>query len=131
MSQKTRFILANKVYDVFKILDVLVLPGLGMLYFAGYLLWGLPLFKLFYMLLFASMAVLGLALVISSNHYALHKKYDGYLDVSQNDTSKIHQLEIITPPEHLETQPSVTFKVRKIGPDTEDPEDIPSEWAGM
>lgn len=44
----------------------------------------------------------------------VRKKYDGYLDVSEQDTSQIHQLEIMTAPEKLKTQSEVTFKVRKI-----------------
>lgn len=43
-----------------------------------------------------------------------NKRYDGYLDVSEQNTSQIHQLEITTEPEELKTQASITLKVRKI-----------------
>lgn len=39
---------------------------------------------------------------------------DGYLDVSAQDTSQIHQLEILTEPDMLRTQDRVILKVRKI-----------------
>lgn len=42
------------------------------------------------------------------------RKYDGFLDVSANDTSQIHRLDITTDPENLKDQKRVVFKVRKV-----------------
>lgn len=52
---------------------------------------------------------------IALDRYFLHtKRYDGNLEVSEHDTSQIHQLEITTEPEKLQTQKSVVFRVKKV-----------------
>lgn len=40
-------------------------------------------------------------------------KYDGTLEISEKDSSKIHQLEIDTDPDDLRKQKKVTFRVRQ------------------
>lgn len=44
---------------------------------------------------------------------------DGYLEVSETDTSQIHTLDIRTPPEQMKNQTGIFLKIRKIPSNSE------------
>lgn len=41
-------------------------------------------------------------------------RYDGTLEISEQDSSKIHTLEITTDPEQLKDKDRILFKVRRV-----------------
>lgn len=45
---------------------------------------------------------------------SMRKRFDGYLDVSQRDTSKVYQLDIRTDPDKLRKQKEIILRVRKV-----------------
>lgn len=69
-------------------------------------------FSLFTIVLSASLLVVTYVKLVRANRRL--RKYDGYLDVSEQDASQIHQLEIVTPPEKLKDMDVIVFKVRKV-----------------
>lgn len=44
------------------------------------------------------------------------KKYDGYLNISQQDSRMIHELELETEPEQLNKQNRMVLKIRHVPP---------------
>lgn len=66
------------------------------------------------LILYLVMIVVGFLIGVAVDRYFLKKKYDGNLEVSAKDTSQIFQFEIMTEPEKLQTQKSVTFRVKKV-----------------
>lgn len=74
--------------------------------------------------------LLGLIVGYAVKSLTSKKRYDGVLEISARDSSKIYQLQIDVEPEMLADQNSILFKVVHKT-DEPEPEDIPSEWAGM
>lgn len=94
------------------------------------------------MSLFLAIFLIGVAFVsgVLLGKLRNKKNYDGFLDVSQEDASQIHQLEIVTPPDQLANKKEIRFRVRKVesngvsveglAEELNDPT-IPAEWRGV
>ena len=109
------FQLPTRAYNVLKPFVQVALPATGTLYAALAAIWGLPGEVQVVGTISAVTLFLGVVLGISTkNYYASDRPYDGVINISQQDNSLIHQLEINTPPENLAGQNSVNFKVNRV-----------------
>lgn len=109
-------ILPSKAYDVLKPLATTVLPAVATLYAALASVWHYGYTVEVVATITAVNAFLGVILGLSTKAYNnSDAPYDGNLDVSEDDASQIHTLEITTSPEQLKDQDQVVFKVRKVG----------------
>lgn len=71
--------------------------------------------SLFTMVVCVVLLVVGVIVGFVIGRLSLPKtRYDGTLDISQKDSSKIHQLEITTAPEDLGEKAKIVLKVRKV-----------------
>ncbi len=112
---RTVLLLNSKVYDVLKTVVQIVLPASAVLYTALATLWGFPYVTEVVGTTAAITTFLGVILGRSSKNYKNSEaRFDGSLEVSEQDTSQIHRIEITTEPENLQTQEAVTFRVRKV-----------------
>ena len=69
----------------------------------------------FTMVVYVVLLVVGVIVGFVIGRLSLPKtRYDGTLDISQKDSSKIHQLEITTDPEDLGEKAKIVLKVRKV-----------------
>lgn len=67
------------------------------------------------MVVYVVLLVVGVIVGFVIGRLSLPKtRYDGTLDISQKDSSKIHQLEITTDPEDLGEKAKIVLKVRKV-----------------
>lgn len=106
---------SNSAYDILKQAALVTLPALGTLYFALSQIWGLPHASQVVGTITAIDAFLGLVLHISNVQYQnSDAQYDGSLNVSETDTSQIHQLALDTDPDDLGKQKSIKLKVNKV-----------------
>lgn len=107
-----RAFLTDARYDQLKFLAQIVLPALGALYFGLAAIWGLPEAEKVVGTITTIDVFLGVFLGVSSKTYnAQPPEYDGNLEVVAHDTSLIHNLEILTPPEQLGQKKSIILKV--------------------
>lgn len=105
--------LSDETYDRLKFIAQIVLPGLGALYFGLAAIWGLPKANEVVGTITTIDVFLGLLLGLSTKVYnAQPIKYDGVLEVVAHDTSLIHNLEIMTPPEQLGQKAAIILKVQ-------------------
>lgn len=104
----------NKVYDVLKYIAQIVLPALGTLYFALAQIWGLPFGEEVVGTLAALDAFLGVLLGISSSKYKKSgSKYDGAIDIFEDEETKRFSLNLGSDPYRLEEKDEVLFRVNK------------------
>lgn len=123
-SSPTLMITNNRLYDTLKYLTQIGLPALGTLYFALSQIWGLPAGEEVVGTIVALTAFLGVLLGVNSaayNHSSA--KYDGAIDITEEDGVKRFSLELAGDPEELDQHKEILFKVNKL--DT--PYDIPVE----
>ena len=112
---KSSSYLSNGTYNFLKNLVTIVIPALATFYFTLAQIWNLPAAEEVVGTAAAVATFGGVVLKISSIQYnSSDARYDGSLDISESDSSKIHQLEITTPPEAIQDQATVTFKVNKV-----------------
>ena len=112
MGTPTLMITSNRTYDALKTFAMLVLPGLGTLYFALSEIWGLPYGTEVVGTIVALDAFLGVALGISTSNYEKSgAKYDGTIEVFEDDESKRFVLNYDEDPYELENKDQVVFKV--------------------
>lgn len=105
-------ILNSPVYDKLKFFAQILLPALGTLYFALAGIWGLPHAEEIVGTIVALDTFLGVVLKISSDAYnKSDEKYDGSLNVFEDDSVKRFTLTLEVPPEELERKDSILFKV--------------------
>lgn len=107
--------ISNKLYNYLKPIALIWLPALSTLYLSLADLWHLGYKVEISGTIMAIDTFLGVVLGLSSSaYYKSDRPYDGTLEVSKVDSSQIHQLEISTPPEDLQTQDQVTFRVNRV-----------------
>lgn len=113
------FQLPSKTYNFVKPLVQIALPAAATLYSALALIWGFPYEIEIVGTITAVATFLGVVLGVSTrNFYNSDRPYDGTMNVIEQDSSLIHQIEINTPPEDLSKQKSVNFKVNKVDGDS-------------
>ena len=107
-------LLSNKTYDILKYIAVIVLPAVGTLYFAIAQFWHLGNATEVVGTIMAVDAFLGALLQISSKSYSKSEsKYDGSIDVEENEEAKRFSLNLNSDPTTLDSQKQVLFKVNK------------------
>lgn len=115
------FQLPSHAYDAVKRVVQVALPAMATLYSALALIWGFPYETEIVGTIVAVNLFLGVVLGISTkNYYNSDNAYDGTLNVSKQNNALIHNLEIDTPPEDLQNQKAITFKVNKLDDDYND-----------
>jgi hypothetical protein len=114
MNQNPTPILSNRTYDIGKHLALVVLPALGALYFALSQIWGFPHGEEVVGTVVALEVFLGLALGLSNKQYVKSEaRFDGALDIVEDDDSKTFALNYYGDPYDLDKQDEVVFKVNK------------------
>lgn len=104
---------SNKLYDILKFITQVVIPALGSLYFALAQIWGLPSGAEVVGTLTVVDTFLGVLLHLNSQVYnASDAKYDGSIDVSENDEKKTYSLNLHGDPDKIDGQKQVIFKVK-------------------
>lgn len=104
--------LSNKIYDILKWLSLVLLPAISVLYATLSPVWGLENVEPVVVTINAIGLFIGAVIGVSSNAYA-KTRYDGVLNVLQNGAKKTFDLALDHPPEKLEGQKEVIFKIRK------------------
>lgn len=115
MENNNKKYFSDSVYDKMKFLTTIVLPAIGVLYFALSGIWGFPYGEQVIGSITAIVTFLGVVLgVTTSNYNKSDAKYDGSLNV--NDTNPevdLYSLELNDSLNTLYDKDSVTFKVKK------------------
>lgn len=101
----------NRIYDVVKFVALVLLPAIGTLYFALAGIWHLPNAEQVVGTITTMDAFLGLLLGVSTNHYNNVGKYDGTIDVKENDGVKQFLLTVHGDPDELDKKAEVLFKI--------------------
>ena len=105
---------SGKLYDQLKFIAQIALPALGTLYFTIAQIWGLPNGTEVVGTIMAVDAFLGILLGISTAQYNnSDAKYGGQIEVAQSPTgdTKTYSLSLNTPPDEIDQQKEITFKV--------------------
>lgn len=109
---KKALVTDNKLYDALKFIAQVVLPALGTLYFALAQIWGLPGGAETVGTITVVDTFLGVLLHLNSQVYNnSDDKYDGSMDVEENDTAKSYSLNLHGDPADLDKKKQVVFKV--------------------
>jgi hypothetical protein len=107
-------ILSNRTYDLAKHFALVVLPALGTLYFALSQVWGFPYGEEVVGSIVALEVFLGVALGVSTKQYRnSDARYDGQLDVVEDEEKKSFVLNYHEDPYEIENKDEVLFKVNK------------------
>lgn len=110
--------LSNGMYDRLKFVVMILLPGVGTLYFALSEIWGFPNAEQVVGTITALAVFLGLFLRGSSKTYEkTGAKYDGFIDIDEDviNNKKTFNLVLDTmDPYEIEKKKDVVFKVNKI-----------------
>lgn len=107
--------LSNLVYDRLKWVALVGLPALGTLYYALAKIWNLPSAEEVLGTVLALDTALGTLLGLSKKQYDnSDAKYDGALNIVENEHRLIHRLDIYTPPEEIGGKDSITLKVAQV-----------------
>lgn len=104
----------DKVYDVLKSIAQIWLPALGTLYFTLAGIWGLPGGEQVVGSILAVDTFLGVILQLSSSAYTnSESRFDGQLEVDEDDDRKLYDLKLNDDVETLDGKDEVVFKVVK------------------
>ena len=107
-------LLTNRLYDALKFAAQILLPAAGTLYYAVATIWGLPNPEEVVGTIVAVDAFLGALLSISTKQYdKSDAKYDGSIDIAEQDDVKTFSLSLNQHPETIEKMSQVVFKVNK------------------
>lgn len=109
-----KMMISNKVYDVLKYITQIFLPAAATLYFALAQIWGLPNAEEIVGSMAALDTFLGVLLGISSNAYRHSEaRYDGQLEVQEDDDGKLYVLNLDTELDlyDLDQRNEITLKV--------------------
>lgn len=107
--------LSNTQYDALKWVALVGLPALGALYFGLAPLWDLPKSHEIVGTITLVDTFLGLLLgVVNKNYNKSDARFDGFLNVIQNDNRLIQQLDIQTPPEEMPLKNEIVLKVQQV-----------------
>jgi len=106
--------LSNKLYDALKFVALILLPGLGTLYFALAGTWGLPNPNEVVATVTAVDTFLGLIVQFLATRYnKSDAKYDGAIVVTESPTGKkTYSLEFDGDPETLDKRDEIVFKIK-------------------
>lgn len=106
--------LSNQVYDIFKLVATVGLPGIGTLYFALAQIWGFPAAEQVVGTIAALNVFFGLLLQIATKTYnGGDVKYDGDVEVTTaDDGKKKYLLNLNGDPEDLANKQAITFRVQ-------------------
>lgn len=112
-TNKDKFMLSNREYNHLKFFALVVIPGLGALYFGLAQIWGLPKAEEIVGSITVIDTFMGVLLGISTKRYnQSDAQYGGQINVEESVTGKkTFTLQINGDPEDLELMDSVTFKV--------------------
>lgn len=117
---KRDYLLPNKVYDLIKNINLVILPGIGALYYALSGTWGLPKGDEVVATIAALVTFIGLLIKVADATYNhSDAKFDGQLYVGPNTNRFVYH----EPLEVLEQKDSISFKVLSTPP----PEIVPEE----
>lgn len=110
-----KLLLNDADYDKLKFVAQIFLPALAAFYSALALIWGLPASTQVVGTVVAVDTLLGAFLSLSTKVYNAQPnppiQVDGNLHVVESDTSLALQLEVLTPPEEMAKQKTVTLRV--------------------
>jgi len=105
-------LLNNRTYDILKTAATVTLPALGALYFALSLIWGLPRAQDVVGTIAAINVFIGALVGVSTRSYnKSDSKYDGTMDVEENDGKKKFLLNFDGDPNDLDQKKEVIFKI--------------------
>ena len=108
-------LLSNKVYDWLKVIVTLLLPGVGTLYYAIASIWGLAYGEEIVGTIAAVTVFLGIVIKIGDRSYSNSEaKYDGTMDIYEDDEKKTYSLDLNVSPEELDEKGQVVFRVYKF-----------------
>lgn len=106
------YILPNKVYDVLKLLAVIIIPALATFYVTIAAIWGLAAGPEVSGTAVAFATFLGVIVKLGDKSYnASDGKFDGVINVDQTDGTKTVSLEVPGDPNDIVKQDQVTLKV--------------------
>lgn len=112
--EKSSLMFTGATYDFFKKSAQLILPAAGAFYFALAAIWGLPAADQVVGTIAALNVFLGVLVTLSARNYNnSNARFDGSIDVTQGEDSKLFSLNLDTHPDALENKDEVTFKVNK------------------
>lgn len=107
-------LISNRLYDTLKWIAQILLPAIGALYFGLGDIWNLPKVNEVVGTLTVIDAFLGVLLGASARQYNnSDAKYDGTIDVLEQDETKLFSLNLDSDPDDLENKDEVLFKVNK------------------
>jgi hypothetical protein len=105
---------SNNVYDKLKFVALVLLPGVGTLYFAVAGLWGLPKADEVVGTIVAIDTFLGLLLGLSNKQYNdSDERYDGAVDVSPDEENGVTNLNFSLDPRSITEKDEIVLKIRK------------------
>jgi hypothetical protein len=107
-------LMSNKLYDTLKFIAQIFLPALGTLYYTLADIWHLAKALEVVGTISAIDVFLGLLLGLSTLSYNKSgAKYDGAIEIEEDDEAKRFSLSLNSDPNELEKKKDVTFKVKK------------------
>lgn len=113
-SKAPGFIFGDKIYNRGKWITMIFLPAFSTLYFTLSEIWGLPEAMKVMGTTSAISAFIGILLGLSAKTYNNSAaRYDGTLDITHVDGTKVVGLNLHTDPDNLELFPEVKFKVTR------------------
>ena len=105
--------LSDKTYNKLRIFVEILLPALSTLYFTLAQIWGLPNPEKIVGTIAAITTFLGLLLRSARKSYdKSDAKYDGHLNVTEEDGKKKFSLDLMSDPEKLVDKKDILFKVK-------------------
>lgn len=108
-------ITSSRLYNFLKYLAQVVLPAAGVLYFALSQIWGLPNGEEVVGTIVAVDAFLGALLAVNTVAYNKSgAKFDGTINVFEDEETKTFQIDVNDDPYELEKKGEVIFKVRSL-----------------
>ena len=109
---KEQYFLSNKAYDFLKFVAQILIPAIGTLYFTLAGIWNLPKPEEVVGTLTAIDVFLGLLLSISTKSFnESEAKFDGTIEVSNNDGVKVFTLSLNSDPQHLDEKKEAIFRI--------------------
>jgi len=111
-------VMSNRTYDALKYLAQIAMPAAGTLYFALSQIWGFPYGEEIVGTIVALNAFLGVLLGLSTSAYiSSGARYDGTLDIVDQENVKQFLLNVDEDPYDLEQKDEVVFRVNRVSED--------------
>jgi len=107
-------VFGKRTFEILKFIAQIFLPAFGTLYYTLAGIWGLPNPDEVAGTILALDAFLGLLLGLSTSNYKKSDaRFDGHIDVEDQEDSKKFSLNLNSDPEDLEQKDEILFKVNK------------------